>query len=124
MWADHFMISKGSFGNQKDLNYFIDTGLVAVAPDSRQAAIKIATEDLKDWEIEFKETEKFFSPQVSLGLGPLQDLGHLVIHSPLANLGFDLGGVRIHGLLGHSYYQKYVWRLDFDKRTYQFCAGK
>jgi len=121
MWADHFMIAKGQIGNKSNLNFFIDTGLVAVAPDGRQAAIKMATEDLKEWGFSFNENEKIIDPKGKLGLGTLLDENHLLIHSPLANLGFDFGGVRIHGLLGHAYYNNYVWRLDFEKRTYQFC---
>jgi predicted aspartyl protease len=121
MWADHFMIAKGSFGPRKNLNYFIDSGLVSVAPGGRQSAIKVATEDLKQWNVPFKEDEKIIDPSMSIGLGELEKEGHLVTHSPLDKLGFDFGGVRLHGLLGHGFYKDYVWRIDFDEMQYQFC---
>ena len=121
MWADHFMFAKGRFGNQKSLNFFVDTGLVAVNTDGRQAAIKVATEDLKEWDVAFDESQKIFDPKMELGLEALPQEGHLVIHSKLENLGFDFGGVRIHGLLGHAYFKSYLWRLDFDRRVYTLC---
>src|SRR5262249_47453073 len=30
MWGDHYMFARGGFGTHKDLNYFVDSGLVAL----------------------------------------------------------------------------------------------
>lgn len=119
MWADHYMFAKGRFGDQDRLNFFIDSGLVAVAGNGRQAAIKVATEDLQAWGM--PPSEKIFDPKVGLGIGGLEQTGHLVIHSPLANVQSNFGGVRIHGLLGHAWFRKYVWRMDFDARRFELC---
>ncbi len=119
MWGNHYMFARGGFGGQTELNFFIDTGLVHLTSDLRQSAIIIADEDLTEWGYEYPK-EGIFDPHAVISLGNLSQAGHLISHEPIGRFN-DFGGVRIHGLLGHAFYQKYVWTIDFDNRMYYFC---
>jgi len=125
LWGDHYMFGKGVFGNVTGLNFFFDSGLIALKRSQGklvQASFAASKERLIAWD--FPETElaatRFFESSNALGIpGLLQD-------SPLIHYDAGLpkdrvfGGIRMDGLISHAWLSHYSWTLDFDSREYTF----
>ena len=122
---DHKMFARGGLGEHKNLNYFIDSGLVFVKSDDRgalrQAAFTAHSSMYEQWGYDSEEVKsKWFKSRHSLSLGPLEQEGHYFTRSEL-----DFGlyeGVKIHGLLSHAFLKKYSWTIDFARRKYIFSS--
>ena len=123
MWGDRYMFARGGYGNHKDLNFFIDSGLVDLGEDTqgriRQACFETTPEFYQSWGVDPNESKKkhFVSP-LPISLGPLEQENQFFL-SVKNTQGF--GGVRIHGLLSHAFLKRYAWTLDFSQMKYIFA---
>jgi len=127
MWGDHYMFVQGAMGEFKDLNFFIDTGLVLIRGDEngnpRQAAFTTHAGMYEEWGFDAEEVKrKWIKPPLSLSLGPLSQEGHYLTTSGQPFGPF--GGIKIHGLLSHAFLKHYTWTIDFTKRVYIFSRNK
>jgi len=127
MWGDHYMFARGGFGVRKELNFFVDSGLVALDASTgklRQACFTTTAERYKEWGVEeAMVSKKFFACELPLSLGPLEqkDQYFTKTSKPIVE---TLGGVRIDGLISHAFLSRYVWTLDFDRMRYVFSLPK
>lgn len=121
MWSDHFMFARGGLGDRTDLNFFIDSGLVAVDPNTGvQAAIMATADALAEFGAvaDPNGAGEYFALDGNVVLGSLSQSGHTAWNqkTPLSTLG----GVRIDALLSHAWLNRYAWTIDFDARDYVF----
>ncbi|MEO3809410.1 retropepsin-like aspartic protease [Sphaerisporangium sp. B11E5] len=129
LWADHYMIARGGFGARRDLNFFIDSGLVYVidAEDGtppRQACLYTTAAHYRSWGVPRATTARpHFLPGVPVHLGPLTMDDPFVATTPGRRPPWSsFGGIRVHGLLSHAFLSRYTWTLDFDRHEYAFRA--
>lgn len=127
MAGDHYMFVRGGMGEHRDLNFFIDSGLVSLHPGKgglRQVAFTAPPNSFIKWGFKPEDVKKrVFDSHLPLILGPLEQEGHLVLAGREER---DSWGkfmeVRIDGLLSHAFLKHYVWTIDFDERTYIFST--
>jgi hypothetical protein len=123
LWSDHFMFARGSFGEHRDLTYFVDSGLVLMKPGEdgqiHQAAFTTSERKLREYGVPSDEIKSGFFQAPALGLGQLEQTGHYVVPGQAGDGEF--GGVGVDGLISHAFLKKYVWTLDFDERAYRFA---
>ena len=124
MWADHYMFVRGGFGNEKGLNFFVDSGLVSITQEDdgswRQACFTATESHFKKWGVGAESANKeFFESELPITIGPLVQTRQYftVINDPSWT---NFGGVRIDGLISHAFFNKYTWTIDFDRRVYLF----
>jgi len=127
MAGDHYMFVRGGVGEHRDLNFFIDSGLVSLHPGKggiRQAAFTAPPNSFIKWGFKPEEVEKkVFDSHLPLILGPLEQEGHLVLAGREEKDSWGkFGEVRIDGLLSHAFLKHYVWTIDFNKRIYIFST--
>ncbi len=112
MLGDHFLLVKGEVGERTDQVFFLDTGLVAVDAEGRQAALAITPAVAKEWGLKGQP----FSPSPgAIRLGPLEQAGHSVMTLDFAK-GVPWYGVEVGALLSHGFLKSCVFTLDFDRR--------
>jgi hypothetical protein len=128
MWGDHYMFARGGFGEDKELNFFIDSGLVSLAQGTgglRQACFVATADQYKEWGVDTESTAKVhFETTLPISLGPLEqrDQFYVTIEKPTPWDTF--GGVRIDGLLSHAFLKEYAWTLDFESHRYLFSQSQ
>lgn len=126
MWGDHYMFARGGLGERRDLNFFIDSGLISLRPDGRgglrQAALWCTRAHLMEWGLDPAALRRWpFECPLPVSLGPLEQTDLLVLprrSDPVESLG----GVRIDGLLSHGFLRSYSWTIDFDEHQYTFAS--
>jgi hypothetical protein len=127
MWGDHYMFARGGFGTGKALNFFIDSGLVALSPEKaglRQACFTTTAECFQMWDVGKDATAKeYFESPRPISLGPIAQTNQFFVVTKNPSW-LSFGGVRIDGLLGHGFLSKYAWTLDFDRRQYRFSEPR
>src|SRR5262249_28117528 len=80
MWFDHYMFAKGALDANRNLNFFVDTGLVD-ARRGKQAALLTSTEVLKSLGYSAAEVARpFVDLHGALALGSLRQDGLLAVH--------------------------------------------
>ena len=106
MWGDHYMFARGGFGKRKNLNFFVDSGLVALTFQKgklRQACFTATTENYKTWGVKADRAgQKFFETELPISLGPLVQRNQFFTVTP-RTIGGKFGGVRIDGLIRHAF---------------------
>jgi hypothetical protein len=127
MGGDHYMFVRGGVGKRRDLNFFIDSGLVSLHPGKegiRQAAFTAPPNLFIKWGFKPEEVEKkVFDSHLPLILGSLEQEGHLVLAGREEKDSWGkFEEVRIDGLLSHAFLKHYVWTIDFNERMYIFSA--
>ncbi|MGJ6963542.1 aspartyl protease family protein [Streptosporangium sp. G11] len=126
LWADHYMFARGGFGTRQDLNFFVDSGLVYVGQEDgsppRQACLYTTTRRYRSWGVQrARAARPHFGVDEPIHLGPLRQDDQFVATTPTRRAPWaSFGGVRIDGLLSHSFLDKYAWTLDFDRHEYTF----
>jgi len=125
MWADHYMFAKGSFNKISGLNFFFDSGLVAlmtVEGQLKQAPFTVSGEKLISWGFaESKlDTSTFFPTEYPLSVKGLTQENTLIWYDVNLKKDRNFGGVRIDGLVSHAFLSKYSWTINFDKHQYIF----
>ncbi|MHC4147396.1 MAG: retropepsin-like aspartic protease [Planctomycetota bacterium] len=125
IWGDHYMFAKGSFNNIDDLNFFFDSGLVALTMIDgklKQAAFTASKKKLISWgfaESQLDETT-FLPTEYPLGVADLTQHNTLVWFDAKLEEDRNFGGVRIDGLISHAFLSNYSWTIDFDNYEYVF----
>jgi hypothetical protein len=123
MWGDHYMFARGGFGDHKDLNFFIDSGLVSLA-QLRQACFLTTAEHYMKWGVDPERAAKsHFEASLPISLGPLvqRDQFFATVQNPTWE---SFGGVRIDGLISHAFLKEYTWTLDFETHRYTFSQPR
>lgn len=125
LWSDHYMTAKGKFGSNDGLNLFFDSGLIALTQiDGKvvQASFTASLESLIKWGFDKTNLNSscFIPTDFSLSINNLVQPNTLVWYD--ANLKNDrnFGGIRIDGLISHSWLKNYSWTIDFDRMEYIF----
>lgn len=125
LWSDHYMIVKGKFAEHDSLNFFFDSGLIAITViDGKpaQASFTASRDKLLQWgfdENKMKQTT-FFPTSYALEVCGFSQPNTLVWYDH--NLPKDrvFGGIRIDGLISHAWLKNYTWTIDFDQMKYTF----
>jgi hypothetical protein len=125
MWKDHYMFAKRSFNKMAGLNFFFDSGLVALTEIDgklKQASFSVSKEKLILWGFDESKlgTPTFFPTEYPLSVAGLVQQNALVYYDGNLEKDRNFGGVRIDGLISHAFLCKYSWTIDFDKREYIF----
>jgi len=127
MGGDHYMFVRGGVGEHRNLNFFIDSGLVSLHPSKeglRQAAFTAPPNSFIKWGFKPEEVKKrIFESHLPLILGSLEQEGHLFLAGKEEKDSWGkFEEVRIDGLLSHAFLKQYVWTIDFSERIYIFSA--
>jgi hypothetical protein len=73
---DHYMFTRGGFGEHKNLNFFVDSGLVALDTSTGNGTSGLLHNDSekhKEWGVEDAAVSKsLFECGLPISLGPLQ----------------------------------------------------
>jgi tetratricopeptide (TPR) repeat protein len=125
LWGNHYMFAKGVFAKYDSLNLFFDSGLCAMGNingEVKQASFTASKESLLKWGFEpDRLKESTFLPVTdSLGIKGLTQPNTLIWYDKNLEKDRSFGGVRIDGLISHSWLKKYSWTIDFDKMEYSF----
>jgi tetratricopeptide (TPR) repeat protein len=125
MWSDHFMFAKGSFNKIENLNFFFDSGLVALTDINgkiTQAPFTASKEKLISWGFDESKLDNstFFPTEYPLAVKNLVQKNTLIWYDVNLEEDRNFGGVRIDGLISHGFLSKYSWTIDFDKHKYMF----
>lgn len=125
MWGDHYMFAKGSFNKIDDLNFFFDSGLVALTEINgklKQAPFTVSKEKLVSWGFDESNLNntRFFPTKYPLAVKGLVQENTLIWYDVNLEKDRRFGGVRIDGLISHAFLSKYSWTIDFDKQEYIF----
>ena len=116
MWGDHYMFAKGSFNRIGGLNFFFDSGLVALTEidgELKQAAFTASKEKLISWGFDESQLEKtaFFPTEYPLSIKGLTQENTLIWYDANLEKDRNFGGVRIDGLISHAFLSKYSWTI-------------
>ena len=125
MWPDHYMFAKGSFNKIDDLNFFFDSGLVALADINgkiTQAPFTASKEKLISWGFDESKLNNstFFPTEYPLAVKNLIQENTLIWYDMNFKKDSNYGGIRMDGLISHAFFCKYSWTIDFDKHEYIF----
>ncbi|MBN2349517.1 MAG: hypothetical protein JXJ22_11790 [Bacteroidales bacterium] len=125
LWDDHFMFSKGKFGNNDSITLFFDSGLIFLENiDGQlvQASFTVSEERLLEWGFDKKILKEsgFIHTDYSLSIERLSQPNTLIWYDSKLKKDRYFGGVRIDGLISHAWLKNYAWTIDFDKMVYTF----
>jgi predicted aspartyl protease len=124
LWGDHYLFARGGMGNRRDLNFFVDTGMVFLTSDekggSKQAAFMARAREFVSWGVPQADVrKKFFDSPLPLSLGPVTRAGLTFMVEDKPSWA-SIGGVRIDGVISHAFLSAYAWTLDFDRHLFVF----
>ncbi len=115
--ADHHLGALGSINGSDSLFFHVDTGLVLMDGQGRQAALAATAKSIKKWGIPY-ESGPFIDGTVSIALGPLEESGHIIHAAGMKSISWQ--GLATEATLSHGFTKNYVWTMDFDNRTWLF----
>lgn len=126
LWSDHFIIAQGGAGHRRDLNYFVDSGLVAVADDGVQAGLLLSQSQASTWAgvTDPSAAGGIVALAPEIWLGGASQGGQRAMVLPDAAWGSfgTFGGIDVHGLISYGFLKRYAWTLDFDRREIVLSA--
>lgn len=125
LWKDHYMISRGKFGDNDSICLFFDSGLIAIGEvegKPAQASFTASKESLVKWGFEKKNLANncFIPTKYSLSVESLSQPNTLIWYDSNLKKDRNFGGIRIDGLISHAWLKNYSWTIDFDKMEYIF----
>ncbi|MEQ1818583.1 MAG: retropepsin-like aspartic protease [Terricaulis sp.] len=124
--SDHFIIARGGAGDRRDLNFFVDSGLVAIAGDGVQAGLLLPQSQASAWagitDPSAAGAIVALAPDVSLG-GASQSGQRAMVLADAAWGSFGtFGGIDVHGLISYGFLKHYAWTLDFERQVIVLTA--
>ncbi|MGE5806817.1 MAG: hypothetical protein ACM34M_13580, partial [Ignavibacteria bacterium] len=127
LWYDHYMIAKGKFAGYDSLNFFFDSGLIAITMiDGKpvQASFTASREKLLSWGFDKSKLDqtKFFPTEYSIEIAGLSQPNTLVWYDQNLHEDRKFGGIRIDGLVSHAWLKNYTWTINFGKMEYIFTT--
>jgi hypothetical protein len=127
LWSDHFIIARGGAGAHGDLNFFVDSGLVAVAEDGEQAGLLVPQSEAAAWAgVNDPGAVGTMVPvALPIRLGPASRSGQRAMILPDAawkSFG-TFGGIRVNALISYGFLKRQAWTLDFDRRVIVLSGG-
>jgi hypothetical protein len=125
LWGDHFMYARGTMGDDRGMNFFIDSGLFFVVMDSdgapRRGSFMADKDHCLRWGMGPEDAKRgWFESGLNASLGGVvQERPYIVLNS-MKEINDAFGGVRIDALLSNGFLGGYAWTIDFDRRVYVF----
>ena len=125
LWDDHFMIAKGKFANNDNINLFFDSGLIFIQEvDGKpvQASFTASKSSLLKWGFDknILKGDGFIPTEHSLSVKSLSQPNTPIWYDSNLKKDRNFGGIRIDGLISHAWLKNYSWTIDFDKMEYIF----
>ncbi len=121
LWSDHFIIARGGAGSRRDLNFFVDSGLVAVADDGVQAGLLLPHSQASVWAgvSDPSAAGAIVALAPAIWLGEASQIGQRAMVLPDAAWGSfgTFGGIDVHGLISYGFLKHYAWTLDFERQV-------
>jgi hypothetical protein len=109
-------------GEDRDLNFFVDSGLAVFTTEQGQAGVIVAASTLRAWGIAAPPAGRFAEIPWPISLGPVRQNAMTAMAVPdrtWRNFG-DWNGIRVEALLSHAFLKNYTWTMDFDRLVYLF----
>jgi len=124
--SDHFIIARGGAGGRNDLNFFVDSGLVAIAEDGVQAGLLLSQTQASAWAgiAGPSSAEAIVELASDLRLGATSQNGQraMVLSDAAWGAFGTFGGIEVHGLISYGYLKHYAWTLDFERQVIVLTA--
>jgi hypothetical protein len=119
------MIARGRIGEDREINFFIDSGLAAFRSDQGQAGLLASTSTLEACGVPAPSEGRFTEISWPVVLGPLRQFGLTAVAVPNRTWrAFGTrGGIGVEALLSHAFLKEYAWTIDFERRVYLFHAA-
>ncbi len=119
--SDHFIIARGGAAARRDLNFFVDSGLVAVADDGVQAGLLLPQAEAGAWAGVSDPAAAGaivpLDPPIFLGAASRSGLRALVLPDASWVAFGSFGGIGVNGLISYGFLKAYAWTLDFDRQV-------
>lgn len=121
LWGDHYVLARGGAEARRDLNFFVDSGLVALAEDGVQAGLLIPQAQATAWAGIADQAAVGrvvpITPAISLGTAAQGGQRAMILpDAAWASFG-TFGGISVNGLISYGFLKTYAWTLDFDRRV-------
>jgi hypothetical protein len=119
VWGDHLIIARGVAGDGRQLNLFVDSGLVALGADGVQAGFLIPQTQAATWAGLAADASGIQALPVNVGFEGLArgDQSAMILpDSAWAAFG-TFGGIEVSGVMSYGYLKHYAWTLDFERRV-------
>lgn len=114
---DHYLWARGAVG-ERDVLFFVDTGLVTLDEEGKQPALTTARAELESWGLAPGEA-RFVSAPGPIRLGNATGDDHsIMVGADYRNLA-TLAGLRPSVLVAHGFLKRFVWTIDFEERTFR-----
>jgi len=122
LWSDRFMFARGSIGEEKNLNFFVDSGLFFVVPEEsgnlHRGSLLSSKENCLRWGMKPEEAKRAsFERPLPISLGNAREKKLYIQATPFGSIAENFGGVRIDALLSNGFLSRYAWTIHFDKRV-------
>lgn len=125
--SDHFIIARGGAGARRDLNFFVDSGLVAIADDGVQAGLLLPQSQAAVWAGVSDRSAAgaivALSPDIGFGEASQRGQRALVLPDAAWAAFGTFGGIEVHGLISYGFLKHYAWTLDFDRQVIVLTAN-
>ena len=123
--GEHLMIARGRIGEDRDLNFFIDSGLAFFRSDQGQAGLLLSASTLQACGIPAPSAGRFAEIPGPVALGPVRQHGMTAVVVPDRTWRAfgEWSGIRVEALLSHAFLKHYAWTIDFDRRVYLLNDG-
>lgn len=119
--SDHFIIARGGAGERRDLNFFVDSGLVAIANDGVQAGMLLSHSQAVAWagvkDPSGADAIIALEPDIWLGEASQSGQRAMVLPDPAWGSFGTFGGIDVHGLISYGFLKHYAWTLDYDRQV-------
>jgi hypothetical protein len=121
LWSDHFIVARGGAGERRDLNFFVDSGLVAIDGDGVQAGLLLPQTEAASWggvaDPAAAGRIVALAPEISLGAAAQGAQRAMVLPDTAWGSFGTFGGVSVNGLISYGFLKTYAWTLDFDRHV-------
>lgn len=122
LWGDHLMIARGHVGGVRNVNLFVDSGLVAYTTEQGQAALLASRRTLESWGVAQPDDSRLADlPGVlAIGTASRDGMTAYAVPDPTWHDFGDWGAIRVDALISWGFLRHFSWTIDFDRRLYLF----